>query len=164
MFFYFPGKKLHAEQTQWHRLMNIDKRNHKRLKTHDLLIRYKLEGQPTVYKGELINVSAGGVCFLRSAYLQIGDVIHIKFPFKSKKMFLAARVIRVDGREAGIKFLDPDDKVEKFITVFNQEYPQLKKDDFKKKEEYYKKGMNPYGEDEEDEKFDDWPVTGGEEK
>ncbi len=141
--------------------MNIDKRNHKRLKTRDLTIKYKLEGQNVVYKADVINISSGGICFLRSAYLEIGDVLHIKFPFKSKKILLTAKVIRMDGREAGIKFLDSDDQIEKFINVFNAEYPQLRKEDFRKKEDYYKRGLKPYGDEEEEEtgEFDEWQKT-----
>ncbi|MCU0820910.1 MAG: PilZ domain-containing protein [Spirochaetes bacterium] len=137
--------------------MNIDKRNHKRLKTRDLTIIYKVEGQDVVYKADVINISSGGICFLRSAYLEVGDVMHIKFPFKSRKVILTAKVIRMDGREAGIKFLDTDDHIERFIKVFNEEYPHLKREDFRKKEDYYKKSLKPYEEEEEDEadEFDD---------
>lgn len=131
--------------------MNLDKRNHKRLKTQDLIVKYKVEGETTVYKAELINISAGGVCFLRSAYLELGNIIHLKFPFKSRKILLTAKVIRVDGREVGIKFLNPDEQIDKFIKTFNEEYPQLKKQErYRKKEDYYKEGLNPYDEEDED--------------
>ena len=120
-------------------------------------MKYKLDGQTTVYKAEVINISSGGICFLRTAYLEIGDVIHLKFPFKSKKILLNAKVIRMDGREAGIKFLDTDEQIEKFVKVFNLEYPQLKREDFRNKEDYYKRGLNPNEEEEEaEEAGDDW--------
>lgn len=135
--------------------MNIDKRDHKRLKTRDLTVKYKLDGKTAVNKAEVINISSGGICFLRSAYLEVGDIIHLKFPFKSKKILLNAKVIRMDGREAGIKFLDTDEQIENFIKVFNLEYPQLKREDFRKKEDYYKRGLNP-NEEEEEETGDEW--------
>jgi hypothetical protein len=137
--------------------MNIDKRNHKRLRTHELIVKYKIEGQTVVHKADIIDISAGGICFLRSAYLEIGDVLQLKFPFESKKIVLTAKVIRVDGREAGVKFLDSDDQVEKFIKIFNLEYPKLKKEDYRNKEDFYKKGLNPSEEeDDKAEAIEDW--------
>ena len=137
--------------------MNIDKRNNKRLKTHDLTVKYRLEGQNIINKADVINISSGGVCFLRSAYLEVGDVLHLKFPFKSKKILLTAKVTRMDGREAGIKFLDSDEEIEKFIKVFNEEYSQLKKEDYRKKDNFFKKGLSPEEEEEEEvEELDKW--------
>ncbi len=129
-----------------------EKRNHNRLKTDDLTVEYKIEGEDTVYKAEVINLSVGGICLLRSAFLDKEDVIHIKFPFESKKIVLIAKVIRVDGREVGIKFLNSDSQIERFIQTFNEEYPLLKKDRIQIGGKIYADGNLPqYEENEEGE-------------
>ncbi|MCP4763913.1 MAG: PilZ domain-containing protein [archaeon] len=129
----------------------IEKRNHNRLKVNELIVEYKIEGGSTIYTAELINLSTGGICMLRSAVLDKGDIIHIKFPFESKKTVLIAKVIRVDGREVGIKFLNTEDQLEKFIEIFNKEYSLLKKGNNKFGEKIYPDNLSPYKENEDEE-------------
>ena len=116
-----------------------------------------MDGESTVYKADVINISAGGVCLLRSAVLEKGDIIHLRFPFKTKKILLSARVIRVDGKEVGIKFLNTDDQIEKFIAIFNVEYPHLKKGYIEERKGLFSNGdaVHSPGEEKLKEDFDD---------
>ncbi len=96
----------------------------------------------------MVNISASGICILRNAFLEKGDEINIRFPFKSKNILLTAKIIRVEGKEVGIKFLDDDEIIENFIIVFNKEYPQLGKED---KDKVFSENVDPYAEDKDSE-------------
>jgi hypothetical protein len=85
-----------------------------------------VKGFDAVYRADVINVSAGGLCYLRDAIVKTGDVIKIKFPFKSKKVVFNGEVIRVVGREVGVQFNETEDKIEMFIEILTSEYPALK--------------------------------------
>ncbi len=108
---------------------SIDKREYNRVKPLNLHIEYRYKKSDSVYKVFIINISAGGICFIRNSIIHKGDILQIKFPFKSKKIILDAKVIRVEGREVAIKFLDSEEKIDKFVEVFNEEYPLISKRD-----------------------------------
>jgi hypothetical protein len=108
---------------------SIDKREHNRVKPLNLNIEYRYKKDDSVYKVPIINISAGGICFIRNSIINKGDLLQIKFPFKSKKIILNAKVIRVEGREVALKFLDSEEKIERFVEVFNEEYPAISKKD-----------------------------------
>lgn len=108
-----------------------DKRNFKRLKTNSFHIEYKIINGTGVYKADVINVSAGGICFLRASILEKGNILQIKFPFRSKKVILTAEIIRIEGREVAVKFLDEEHQIERFVENFNIEFLGLRSKDDK---------------------------------
>jgi hypothetical protein len=103
-----------------------DKRYFIRLKTNSFSIDYKIADTTGVFSAKVINLSAGGICFLRASILEKGDILQIKFPFKSKKIILTAEVIRIEGREVAVKFLDDEHQIEKFVENFNLEFLGIK--------------------------------------
>ncbi|HDP80824.1 MAG TPA: PilZ domain-containing protein [Spirochaetes bacterium] len=106
---------------------SFDKRTFPRIRTPKLVIDYKIKETEQVYKAELLDVSAGGLGFLRNAIISKNDVLIIKFPFKTQKILLTGQVIRLDGREVGVRFENPDSEIEKFVETFNDEYSYLLK-------------------------------------
>lgn len=105
---------------------SLEKREHERIKTSRFIIEYMVKGFDAVYKAEVINMSAGGLCYLRDAIVRKGDEIRIKFPFKSRKVIFTGEVVRVVGREVGVQFIEDEEKIELLVGVMNQEYPALK--------------------------------------
>jgi hypothetical protein len=99
-----------------------DKRFFDRLKTNGFSIDYKIINGGSVYHADVINVSAGGICFLRTSILEKGDMLQIKLPFHSKKVILTGEIIRIEGREVAVKFLDDEHQIDKFVESFNTEY------------------------------------------
>ena len=100
---------------------NPDKRYYKRLRTNTFPIQYKINNSNGVYNAEVINISAGGICFLRTSILEKGDIIQLKFEFSAKKIILTGEVIRVEGREVAIKFIDNERQIDRFVEYFNSE-------------------------------------------
>ncbi len=105
-----------------------DKRETQRLKTRNLIMQYRLPGRDTTYTGEVINMSAGGLCFLRQGLIDKGTTIQIRFPAIAKKIILSGTVIRIDGRETSVKFTTDEKEIEQFIAEFNRFYALSKKE------------------------------------
>jgi hypothetical protein len=103
-----------------------DKRTFNRIKISNMPLEYKIADCDGVFKAEVINLSAGGVCFLRTSILAEGDIIQLKFKFEASRIILKGEVIRIEGREAGVKFIDDEMAIEKFVECFNNEYSRLK--------------------------------------
>lgn len=109
-------------------VQGIEKREFERIKTPNLVIDYKINDSESIYQAEVVNLSAGGLLFLRNTFLVKNDQVLIKFPFKHKKILITGIVLRLDGREVGIHFTSSEAEVEKFVELFNQEYPQYKRE------------------------------------
>ncbi|MBN2039271.1 MAG: PilZ domain-containing protein [Spirochaetes bacterium] len=105
---------------------NPDKRHYNRLKTNSYQIQYKINDNNTVFNAEVINISAGGICFLRTSIIEKGDILQIKFDFTSKKIVLKGEVSRIEGREVGVRFIDKDYQIERFVEYFNDEFSASK--------------------------------------
>jgi hypothetical protein len=101
----------------------IEKREYNRIKPINFFIEYKYRNDNTVFKVPVINIGAAGLCFIRNSIISKGDIVKIKFPFRTKKILLDAKVMRVDGREVALKFLNSDQEIQKFVETFNLEYP-----------------------------------------
>jgi hypothetical protein len=97
------------------------------MKTENFFIEYMKKDDETVYRVETINISSGGICFLRNSLITEGEIIIIKFPFKSRKVILSAKILRVEGREVGASFIDKDIQINRFVKAFNEEYLIIKK-------------------------------------
>jgi hypothetical protein len=103
-----------------------DKRYFDRLRTNTFSIEYKIINTSGVYKADVINISAGGMCFIRTSILEKSDIIQIKFPFHAKKVILTGEIIRIEGREVAVKFLDEERQIDKFVENFNIEFLGVK--------------------------------------
>lgn len=106
---------------------SIDKRDRNRLKTINFHVDYKHIDGTQISTVEVINVGAGGLCFLGNSTLKINDIIIIKPPFKSKNIFLKGEVVRIEGREVAVKFLNTEKEIDTFIEFFEKEYSDIKK-------------------------------------
>jgi len=120
-----------AFERPWHhaamrRTRSIDKRDYGRLKTVNLKVDYRIKGSETPTTVEVINLSTGGLCFLRNTIINKGEFIQVRFPFKTRKVIMNAQVVRIDGREVGVKFTDSEKEIERFINAFNEEYPSIR--------------------------------------
>ncbi len=111
---------------------SIDKRNFGRIKTHRFVVDYKIKGRDPVYQVELINLGAGGMCFLRNSIINRDDQLLVKFPFKSRKIIMNGQIVRIDGREVAVRFANSEDEIKTFVDTFNEEYPLLAKGSSKK--------------------------------
>ncbi len=103
-----------------------DKRYFDRLKINNFSIEYKIINSNGINKADVINISAGGMCFLRTSILEKGDIIQIKFPFHYKKVILTGEIIRIEGREVAVKFIDEERQIDKFVENFNIEFLGVK--------------------------------------
>lgn len=106
---------------------SIDKRIFDRIKTIKFFVEFKIMGSDTIYKVELLNLSAGGMCFLRNSIINSKDLLTIKFPFKTQKILLNGSIKRIEGREVAVEFTNNEDEMKKFVDTFNHEYPELTK-------------------------------------
>jgi len=129
---------------------SLDKRNYNRIRTHALVVDYKIKGDDTVYSVGLVNLAAGGMCFLRNSIINRDDILTVKFPFRTQKILLTGQVIRLEGREVAVKFLNSDEEIKRFVDAFNDEYPQLSRTSGKKDERLYIRGGEESPPDEND--------------
>lgn len=112
---------------------SLEKRKFDRLKIDNFKLKYRLENvDMTPPNVDVLNISAGGVCFLRDSVMYKGDTVEVLFPFKSRNIILKATVIRVEGREVAVKFIDQDIKIDEFVDLFNSEYKIIREETAKK--------------------------------
>ena len=95
----------------------LEKRSTDRIKTPRFFIEYMIDGNDTLYSVEVINISSNGLCFIRDSVLKKGDMIRVKFPFKTRKIVLTGHIIRLDGREAAVKFAETEKNLDKFVET-----------------------------------------------
>ena len=107
-------------------MQRMERRKQNRIKTEKFNIEYRFIADDFMTPVSVLNVSETGICFLRQSPINKNDQIELMFPFKDGKIFLRAKVARVDGREVGIMFTDTTDKIEKFCLSFNKEYRLLR--------------------------------------
>lgn len=103
-------------------MQRMERRKQNRIKTEKFDIEYRFVADDFMTPVSVLNVSETGICFLRQSPISKNDQIELMFPFKDGKIFLRAKVARVDGREVGIMFTDTTEKIEKFCLSFNKEY------------------------------------------
>ncbi|HOH37101.1 MAG TPA: PilZ domain-containing protein [Spirochaetota bacterium] len=103
-------------------MQRMERRKQNRIKTDKFDIEYRFVADDFMTPVSVLNVSETGICFLRQSPINKNDQIELMFPFKDGKIFLRAKVARVDGREVGIMFTDTPEKIEKFCLSFNREY------------------------------------------
>lgn len=74
---------------------------------------------------EVVNISAGGLCFLTKFIVSVGDMLEFRFPLKNRVIILPGQVVRIDGREAGIQFTCGHDAMVDFVDAYNEELHAL---------------------------------------
>jgi hypothetical protein len=99
-----------------------DRRSSERIKTENLAVEFRFATDTLPFTSDVINISSGGICFLRNAPIKKEDILYITFPFKAKKIVLKAQVMRIEGREAGLKFLNDPEVSEDMIAIFHREH------------------------------------------
>ena len=129
---------------------SIEKRTYDRIKTSKLAVEYKIKGRDTVYNVELINLGAGGMCFLRNSILTRDDQLLVRFPFKTRKVILNGHIVRIDGREVAVRFANTEEEIKTFVDTFNEEYPLLTRNSEKKGRMLHMPGENYHDPDEDD--------------
>ncbi len=103
----------------------LDRRLLNRQKMKHCYFKYQVGDSPSFIKGELINVSADGLCFLRKGVINNMDIINLIFYFKLVEVDIRSEVIRITGKEVAVKFLESPGKIESFIDIFNSEFEYL---------------------------------------
>jgi hypothetical protein len=104
---------------------SIDKRRDRRIKTPNLTIELGLKGDSSYKNAEVINLCAGGLCFLTNFLIKPEELLFIEFQTRNKKIKLSGEVVRVSGREVGIKFTNTKEEIGYFIDCFNDEFNEL---------------------------------------
>ena len=97
---------------------SFEKRKFTRTGSLDLKIEYKLMSAIAKGTAEIINMSTGGLCFLRDTVIYKGEHLFITFPSVSFDD-IKAEVRRVEGREVAVQFLECEEKIEKLVEAIN---------------------------------------------
>ncbi len=85
----------------------------------DLKAYYKCKGvNEEEVHCKIINISALGACFLTKSILYKGDILEISFQLGQDLIFSKARVVRVSGKEIGIKFLELSDEESQLLADY----------------------------------------------
>ena len=74
---------------------------------------------------EIVNISAGGLCFLSKFIVAPGDEFTFRFPLKRGDIILPGKAVRVSGREVGIQFISDHDTITDFVDAYNEELHAL---------------------------------------
>ena len=109
-----------------------EKRKYPRLKLENFKIKYRISKEnASPFIADVLNISSKGICFIRNVEIKRDLNIDILFPFRTKKVIIKARILRVEGREVGAKFVDNEENMEKFLNTFNMEYKEIRPSNFK---------------------------------
>ncbi|HNR89756.1 MAG TPA: PilZ domain-containing protein [Spirochaetota bacterium] len=101
--------------------MSKNRRQYPRIRLFRLTIKVKVKGADSFSDVELINLSAGGLCFIRNSILNFGDALILRFEFKTRQVDMIGKIVRLDGREVGVQFTCTDDEIKEFVDSFNAE-------------------------------------------
>ncbi len=74
---------------------------------------------------EIVNISAGGLCFLSKFIVSPGDEFTFRFPLKRGDIILPGKAVRINGREVGIRFTCDHDTIADFVDAYNEELHAL---------------------------------------
>ncbi len=66
------------------------------------------------------------MCFLRTAILAVDDLLNITFILSDQVIKIQGQVLRITGREVGVKFTSEKTDILKLFTALDKEYPKLK--------------------------------------
>jgi hypothetical protein len=105
--------------------MTADKRKYNRIKNLNLQIDIKLRDDKDFTKVEIIDISAGGLSFLSNNLISKNDLIDCKFPFHTKTIAMNGQVVRINGREIGLKFNNLENEIKSFVEIYNNEINSL---------------------------------------
>ena len=105
--------------------MAAEKRKYPRVKNFRLFVETKGKDENNFYTVEIVNLAAGGLCFLRKFVVNMNDLLTFRFSFKSGPIALNGSVMRIYGREVGVKFLDDENELKSFVDNYNTEVAGL---------------------------------------
>jgi hypothetical protein len=127
--------------------MAANRRVFQRVELYKFIVEVARKDEKTFTGVEVVNISAGGLCFLTKFILNLGDQLDFRFPLKNRTIILPGRVVRVDGREAGIQFTCDQDMMIDFVDAYNEELHALtitKKEDSRLVLPGYEKSADKY--------------------
>ena len=98
-----------------------ERRDSERIKTNNFTVECQFSTDSYPISANVINISDGGICLLRNVPIQKNDIIQVVFPFRTRKLILRAQVMRVEGREVGLKFMEDDEILADLTALFHRE-------------------------------------------
>ncbi|MCU0848794.1 MAG: PilZ domain-containing protein [Spirochaetes bacterium] len=125
--------------------MPANNRKYPRIKTDRLRIQSFFRGGGASFQVEVLNLSAGGLCLISNGVLRTGDVLLFRFPFKSVEVSLQGRIVRASGREAGVRFMNPENEIKEFVGLFNTDTLKLADASFRPRMKLYFPGGRSFG-------------------
>lgn len=105
--------------------MAVNRREYPRVKLFKFSVEVSKKGENSFLPVEVVNISAGGLCFLSRSIVYQGDMLDFRFPFKRKTITLPARIVRINGREVGVQFTASEDDIIDFVTTYNEEIQSM---------------------------------------
>lgn len=105
--------------------MAVNRREYPRVKLFKFSVEVSKKGENAFVPVEVVNISAGGLCFLGRSILYQGDMLEMRFPFKRSTIIMPGRVVRVNGREIGVQFTCSQDEIIDFVSAYNEEIQSM---------------------------------------
>ncbi len=105
--------------------MAVNRREYPRVKLFRFSVEVSKHGENEFMPVEVVNISAGGLCFLSKSIIYHGDMLDFRFPFKRREIIMPARVVRINGREVGVQFTADSDEIIDFVTTYNEEIQSM---------------------------------------
>jgi len=125
--------------------MPVNNRKYPRIKTDRLSIQTFFRDGGAPLQVEILNLSAGGLCLVSNGVLRTGDALTFRFPFRSGEVSLQGRIVRVSGREAGARFMNPESEIREFVGLFNTDGLKLADATFRTPMKLYFPGKGSIG-------------------
>jgi hypothetical protein len=75
---------------------------------------------------DVINASTGGMCFVRTTMFMTGDQLKFKFIVSGNEMVVHGEVVRIIGREVGVRFTSGEADIHSLFVALNKEFPLLR--------------------------------------
>ncbi|HEY1406382.1 MAG TPA: PilZ domain-containing protein [Spirochaetota bacterium] len=103
-----------------------EKRNRERIRMNKLTVALLNKKSGARANAEVINISLGGMCFLRTSMFADNDLLEITFRLLGNDVIVYGEVLRIAGREVGIGFTSSESDINNLFLELNKEYPELK--------------------------------------
>ncbi len=105
--------------------MVVNRREYPRVKLFKFNVEVSKKGEHSYVPVEVVNISAGGLCFLSRSIIYQGDALEFRFPFKHTTVIMPARVVRINVREIGVQFSCSQDEIAEFVATYNEEIQSM---------------------------------------
>ncbi|MCX7679006.1 MAG: PilZ domain-containing protein [Spirochaetes bacterium] len=104
----------------------MERREYPRVKLFKFIVEMSKKGENNFAPVEVVNISAGGLCFLTRSIIYKGDLLDIRFPFSRRTIVLPGKVVRIHGREVGVQFTCNKDEMIDFVNTYNDEIQAMR--------------------------------------